>query len=59
VAKLALVGTIEIVYRDAAAFDAHRRGPSLARWRERTTGMILKFSVTRCTPVESEAVART
>jgi (4S)-4-hydroxy-5-phosphonooxypentane-2,3-dione isomerase len=47
------------VYRDDAAFDVHRNGKSLAQWREET-GMILKFSVTRCTPVESEAsVART
>ena len=40
------------VYRDDAAFDVHRNGPSLARWREETAGMIVKFSVTRCTLVE-------
>jgi autoinducer 2-degrading protein len=48
------------VYRDDAAFDVHRNGPSLAQWREETAGMILKFGVTRCTPVESGAsVTRT
>jgi quinol monooxygenase YgiN len=40
------------VYRDDGAFDVHRNGPSLARWREETAGMIVKFSVTRCTLVE-------
>ena len=45
------------VYRDDAAFDVHRSGPSLAQWREETAGMIAKFSVTRCTPVESGASA--
>ena len=43
------------VYRDDAAFDVHRSGPSLAQWREETSGMIVKFSVTKCTPVESGA----
>ena len=43
------------VYRDDAAFDVHRNGRSLAQWREETAGMIVKFSVTRYTPVESEA----
>ena len=28
------------VYRDDAAFDVHRSGPSLAQWREETAGMI-------------------
>ena len=41
------------VYRDDTAFDVHRNGPSFARWREDTAGTIAKFSVTRCTPVES------
>ena len=36
------------VYRDAAAFDAHRNGPSIARFREETVGMGVKSSVTRC-----------
>lgn len=43
------------VYRDDAAFDVHRNGPSYARWRKETAGTITKFSVTRCTPVESGA----
>ena len=48
------------VYREDAAFDAHRTGPSLAQWREEPAGMIARFSVTRCKPVESRAsVTRT
>ena len=43
------------VYRDDAAFDVHRNGPSFAQWREETAGTIAKFSVTRCTPVEPGA----
>ena len=35
------------VYRDAAAFDAHRNGPSIARFREETAGMSVNLSVTR------------
>ena len=45
------------VYRDDGAFEVHRSGPSLAQWREETSGMIVKFSITRCTPVESGASA--
>jgi quinol monooxygenase YgiN len=40
------------VYRDVAAFEVHRSGPSLARWREETAGMIVTFSSTRCTLLE-------
>jgi len=40
------------IYRDAAAFDVHRGGPSLAQWRAETAGMIAQVSVTRCTVVE-------
>ena len=48
------------VYIDDAAFEVHRKGESLARWRKETAGMIAKFFVVRCTPVESEgSVART
>ncbi|MGZ8368570.1 MAG: putative quinol monooxygenase [Rhodoplanes sp.] len=36
------------VYRDDAAFDVHRNGPSIAQWREETAGMIAKVYVTRC-----------
>ena len=43
------------LYQSDAAFDVHRNGPSLAQWREETSGMIVKFSVTKCTPVESGA----
>jgi quinol monooxygenase YgiN len=45
------------VYRDDAACDVHRSGPSLAQWREETAGIIAKFSVARCTPVEPGASA--
>ncbi len=40
------------VYRDDAAFDVHRNGPSIAQWREETAGMVAKVSVTRCALVE-------
>ena len=43
------------VYRDDAAFEVHRRGPSLAQWRAETAALIATFSVIRCTPVESGA----
>lgn len=36
------------VYRDDAAFDVHRNGPSIAQWREETAAMIAKVYVTRC-----------
>jgi autoinducer 2-degrading protein len=41
------------VYRDEAAFDAHRSGPSFARWREETAGMVTKVYGTRCSVVDS------
>lgn len=40
------------VYQDDAAFEVHRSGPSIARWREETTGMVVKVVATRCTPIE-------
>ena len=40
------------VYQDDAAFDVHFNGPSIARVREETTGMILKLYGTRCSLVE-------
>jgi enoyl-CoA hydratase/carnithine racemase/quinol monooxygenase YgiN len=43
------------VYVDDAAFDVHRSGPSLARWRQETAGRIVKFSVIRCALVEQTA----
>ena len=35
------------VYQDEAAFDAHSKGPSMARLREEAAGMMVKFSGTR------------
>jgi len=36
------------VYRDDAAFETHRKGASLAQWREETAGMVVKLYGTRC-----------
>ena len=36
------------VYRDDAAFETHRNGPSLAQWREETAGMVVKLHGKRC-----------
>ena len=36
------------VYRDDAAFEEHRNGPSFTRWREETAGMVLRIYGTRC-----------
>jgi quinol monooxygenase YgiN len=38
------------VYEDDNAFEVHRSGPSIARWREETAGMVVKVTATRCTP---------
>ena len=40
------------VYQDDAAFEVHRNGPSIARWRNEAAGMVVKVVATRCTPVE-------
>ena len=40
------------VYRDDAAFEVHRNGASLARWREETAGMVVKLYGTRCTVLD-------
>lgn len=40
------------VYRDAAAFEAHRNGSSFARFREETAGMVDKIYATRCVIVD-------
>ena len=40
------------VYRDDAAFDAHLKGTSIARLREKDAGMGVKVSVTRCALIE-------
>jgi quinol monooxygenase YgiN len=39
------------VYRDDAAFEAHRSGRSIAQFREDTAGMISKMQVTQCTVI--------
>ena len=39
------------LYRDAAAFDEHLNGPSLARWKEETAGMVVKLHGVRCAVV--------
>ena len=36
------------VYQDAAAFEPHWNGPSVARLREEAAGMIVKISGTKC-----------
>jgi len=40
------------VYRDDAAFEVHRNGPSLAQWREETAGMMVKLHGVRCAVVD-------
>ena len=39
------------VYRDDAAFEVHRNGPSLAQLREESAGMVTKLHGTRCAVV--------
>jgi quinol monooxygenase YgiN len=36
------------VYRDDAAFEMHRSGPSLAQLRKETTGLLVKLNGKRC-----------
>ena len=38
------------VYRDDAAFEAHRNARSIAQFREESAGLGIKISATRCTP---------
>jgi quinol monooxygenase YgiN len=40
------------MYRDAAAFEVHLNGPSLARWKEETAGMVVKLHGVRCAVVD-------
>ncbi len=40
------------VYRDDAAFEMHRNGPSLAQLREEIAGMVVKLHGTRCAVVD-------
>jgi quinol monooxygenase YgiN len=39
------------VYEDAAAFDTHRNGPSMAQFREESAGMIGKIDLAKCAVV--------
>jgi quinol monooxygenase YgiN len=40
------------MYRDAAAFEVHLNGPSLAQWKKETVGMVVKLHGVRCLVVE-------
>jgi (4S)-4-hydroxy-5-phosphonooxypentane-2,3-dione isomerase len=40
------------VYQDDAAFDMHRNGLSIAKFREETASMGIKLLLTRATPAE-------
>jgi quinol monooxygenase YgiN len=39
------------MYRDAAAFDVHLTGSSLAQWKEETARMVVKLHGVRCAVV--------
>jgi quinol monooxygenase YgiN len=40
------------MYRDAAAFEAHLHGPSLAQLLKETAGMVMKLHGVRCAAVD-------
>ena len=40
------------MYRDAAAFEAHLKGSSLAQWKKETAGMVVKLHGVRCEVVD-------
>jgi len=40
------------MYRDAAAFETHLHGPSLAQLLKETAGMVMKLHGVRCTVVD-------
>ena len=40
------------MYRDAAAFEVHLNGPSLAQLREDTAGIVMKLHGMRCAVVD-------
>jgi len=40
------------VYRDDAAFEVHRNGPSLAQLKEETAGIVVKLDGVRCAVVD-------
>ena len=42
------------MYRDAAAFEEHLNGPSLAQWKEETAGMVVKLRGVRCAVVVTQ-----
>ena len=37
---------------DAAAFEVHLNGPSLAQWKKETAGMVVKLHGVRCAVVD-------
>ena len=40
------------MYRDAAAFEVHLNGPSLAQWKKDTAGMVVTLQGVRCEVVD-------
>ena len=40
------------MYRDAAAFEVHLNGPSLAQWKKEAAGMVVKLHGVRCAVVD-------
>ena len=46
------------MYRDAAAFEVHLNGPSLAQWKKETAGMVVKLHGVRCAIVEEPVPGR-
>ena len=40
------------MYRDAAAFEVHLNGSSLAQWKKDTAGMVVKLQGVRCAVVD-------
>ena len=40
------------MYRDAAAFEVHLSGPSLAQWKEETAEMVVNLHGVRCAVVD-------
>jgi (4S)-4-hydroxy-5-phosphonooxypentane-2,3-dione isomerase len=40
------------VYQDDTTFELHRTKPSITQFREETTGMDVKISITRCALLE-------
>ena len=40
------------MYRDAAAFEVHLKGPSLAQLREEIAGIVIKLHGVRCAVVD-------